>query len=127
MAASHLAVLVDTKFTAASLRAAADPGIFPVPGNGAAATPSLIPLRYGHQVGCDRSAGLTESGRPSLLREVETVDQVVRLRVALLQRPQAKARFDQSQDRGGIGNVRGDVVPLCQGLISNAGTRVPQP
>src|SRR6516225_5330937 len=86
MAASHLGVVVDPNSPPHPCAQAADP----VPGNGAAATPSsrpsLIPLRYAHQVGCARSAGLTESGRPSFLREVETAEQVVGLRVALLQR-----------------------------------------
>jgi len=117
MAASHLGVVSDLNSPPHPCAQAADPGIFPLPGNGAAATlssrPSLIPLRHGRQVGCDRSAGLTESGRPSFLREVETVEQVVRLRVALLQRPQAKARFHQNPDRGGIGNARADVAAPC--------------
>jgi len=115
VAASHLGVVVDPNSLPHPCAQAADQGILPVPGNGAAATlsskPSLTALRYWHQVCCNRSTGLTESGRPSFLREVETVEQVVGLRVALLQRPQAKARFDQSQDRGGIGNARVDVAP----------------
>ena len=49
-------------------------------------------------------------GRPSRLREIETVEQVVGLRVVLLQRHEAEARLDQREDRGGVGNALVDVA-----------------